>query len=108
MRLSIAQRLLVSYVAMALFTVGALAYAVVGLDSLYGAARQIATNDLVLMSTSAKMRESLLAQQRFAGRYAILKDEEFAGLFRRRENEFRPSATSWKIHGKSKPCSKNS
>ena len=85
---TLVQKLLMSYAAMAFFTMGALVYAVMGLSSLHTSAREIARSDLVLINMSAQMHESLLAQQRYAGTYAILKESEFAELFRRREAEF--------------------
>jgi diguanylate cyclase (GGDEF)-like protein len=87
-RLTLVQKLVFSYAAMAFFTVGALVYAVMGLNSLHKSAREIADSDLVLIGLTGKMRESIVAQQRYAGKYAILREAEFADLFRRREADF--------------------
>ena len=87
-RFTLVQKLVFSYAAMAFFTVGALAYAVMGLNSLHKSAREIADRDLVLIELTGRMRESILAQQRYAGKFAILKEAEFAELFRRREADF--------------------
>jgi diguanylate cyclase (GGDEF)-like protein len=84
-RFTLVQKLIFSYAAMAFFTVGALVYAVMGLNSLHKSAREIADGDLVLIGLTGRMRESIVAQQRYAGKYAILKEAEFADLFRRRE-----------------------
>lgn len=87
-RFTLVQKLIFSYAAMAFFTVGALVYAVMGLNSLHKSAREIADSDLVLIGLTGRMRESILAQQRYAGKYAILKEAEFADLFRRRGADF--------------------
>jgi diguanylate cyclase (GGDEF)-like protein len=87
-RFTLVQKLIFSYAATAFFTVGALVYAVMGLNSLHKSAREIADSDLVLIGLTGRMRESIVAQQRYAGKYAILKEAEFADLFRRRELDF--------------------
>ena len=87
-RFTLVQKLIFSYAAMALLTVGGLVYAVMGLNSLHKSAREIAGSDLVLIGLTGRMRESIVAQQRYAGKYAILKEAEFADLFRRREADF--------------------
>jgi GGDEF domain-containing protein len=87
-RFTLVQKLIFSYAAMAFFTMGALFYAVMGLNSLHKSAREIAGSDLVLIGLTGRMRESIVAQQRHAGKYAILKEKEFANLFRRREADF--------------------
>jgi diguanylate cyclase (GGDEF)-like protein len=88
MRFTLVQKLIFGYAAMAFFTVGALVCAVMGINSLHKSAREIADSDLVLIGLTGRMRESIVAQQRYAGKYAILKEAEFADLFRRREADF--------------------
>ena len=73
---------------MLLFTLVALVYAVFGLYSLNRTARDIAQSDLTALSSLTRLRTSLLAQEGYAGRYAILKEPEFTNLFREREKEF--------------------
>ncbi len=87
-RFTLVQKLILSYVAMAFFTMGALVYAVMGLNSLHKSAREIADSDLVLIGLTEKMRESSWPSSVYAGKYAILKEAEFADLFRRREVDF--------------------
>ena len=87
-RFTLVQKLIFGYAAMAFFTVGALVYAVTGLNSLHKSAREIAGSDLVLISLTERMRELIVAQQRYVGTYALFKDAEYAGLFRRRETVF--------------------
>lgn len=87
-KFSLVQKLIAGYVAMAFFTTAALIFSIMGLYSLHSIAREIARNDLVILNSTNKLRESLLAQERYAGKYAILKSPEFIDLFSRRETEF--------------------
>jgi len=73
------------YAAMALFTAAALLYSFFNLYESNRIARQIADTDLPVVTTLIKMRSSLLAQESFAGKYAILKDATFIDLFRKRK-----------------------
>ena len=72
---------------MALFTMAALAYSSLSLYSLNRTARDIANSDLPIISSLIKLRTSLLAQESYAGKYAILKDPTFIELFHQREKE---------------------
>ena len=87
-RFSLVQKLLASYAAMTLFTMAALVFAILGLFSLNKTAREIANKDLVFIDSVNKLRESIVAQERYAGKFAILKSGEFVELFHRRASEF--------------------
>jgi GGDEF domain-containing protein len=87
-KFSLVQKLLTSYAAMSLFTTAALIFALLGLFSLNRTAREIAGKDLVFIDSINKLRESIVAQERYAGKYSILRETEFAALFQRRETEF--------------------
>lgn len=87
-KLTLTQKLILSYAAMAFFTMGALMYAVMGLYSLHNTARTIAGKDLFLINSAEKLRASMLTQQRNAGKYAILRDHEYIDIYRRQEAEF--------------------
>jgi diguanylate cyclase (GGDEF)-like protein len=87
-KFSLFQKLLISYSAMALFTMAALLFALLGLFSLNKTAREIASKDLVFIDSINKLRESIVSQERYAGKYSILKGAELLELFRRREIEF--------------------
>lgn len=75
------------YAAMAVFTIAALVFSSLNLFAINKTARQIAHTDLPVINAMVKMRGSLLAQESFAGKYAILKDATFIELFRQREKE---------------------
>lgn len=88
MRLTLVQKLVAGYAAIAFFTMAALVYSVMGLYSLNTTARDIAKNDLVFINTAIKLRESVLAQQRAAVKGAVLNSPEFTTLYRERADEF--------------------
>jgi len=86
--LSLIQKIGVGYAAMAFFTTAALVFSSLNLYAINNTAREIANNDLPVISAVMNLRTSLLAQESFAGKYAILKDPAFIELFRQREKEF--------------------
>ena len=85
--LSLIQKIGVGYAAMAFFTMAALVFSTLNLYHINKTAREIANRDLPVISALIKLRSSLLAQESFAGKYAILKDPAFMELFRQREKE---------------------
>lgn len=87
-KFSLFQKLLISYTAMTLFTMAALLFALFGLFSLNKTAREIASKDLVFIDSINKLRESIVSQERYTGKYSILKGEESIALFKRHEVEF--------------------
>ena len=76
------------YAAMAAFTILALFFSALNLSAIYKTAREITYADLPAISALIKLRASLQAQERYAGKYAILKDPAFVELFSTREREF--------------------
>ncbi|GFO53946.1 GGDEF domain-containing protein [Geomonas sp. Red276] len=89
LRFTLVHKLVASYSAMVVFTTAALIFAILGLFSLNQTAREIAHNNLVFIDSLNKMRGSIVAQERSAGKYSILKENEFLTLFRRRQGEFK-------------------
>jgi len=85
--LTLIQKIGLGYAAMAFFTMAALAFSSVNIYKSNNTARQIANNDLPVISALIELRTSLLTQESFAGKYAILKDPAFIELFRQRETE---------------------
>ena len=72
------------YAAMAVFTITALALATFNLSLLNDTTRQVANVELPAANALINLRISLLAQERYAGNYAILRDPAFVELFRQR------------------------
>lgn len=72
---------------MAFFTMAALLFSSLNLYAIHKNMREIANTDLPVISALIKLPTSIRAQERFAGKYAILKDRTFIELFRQREQE---------------------
>lgn len=87
-KFSLVQKLFASYAAMTLFTMAALLFALLGLFSLNKTAREIASKDLVFIDSINKLHDSIVSQERYAGKFSILKGAQFAELFTKRETEF--------------------
>lgn len=87
-RISLIGKIIAGYAAMALFSIAALAFAINGLVSLHQTAREIARTDLVFIRNLQQLRESLVAQERYAGKYMILGSSEFRDIFDKRSTEF--------------------
>lgn len=87
-RLRLIYKLIFSYAAIAIFTSAAILYSLAGTYSINATARDLARNDLVTINIIHKLSESIQAQERNAGKYAILKRVEFKDLFEQREQEF--------------------
>ena len=78
---------------MSLFTTAALIFALLGLFSLNKTAREIASKDLVFIHSINKLRESIVAQERYAGKYSILKEAEFVTCSRDAKRSLREFST---------------
>ncbi len=101
-RLTLVKKIVVGYSAMAFFTIAALAFSTKGLVSLHQTAREIARTDLVFVNNVQRMRESLVAQERYVGKFLILESDDFRKLFIARELEFRTILEKMRI-GKNIP-----
>ena len=88
MKLIISRKLLASYLAMALLTVMASAYAIFSLRNLNELAYTIIDHDFFVVDNSKKMMDALLAQESAEKKYLILKDPSIAELFWMRSQEF--------------------
>ncbi len=88
MNLTISRKLLLGYLIMALLTVVASAYALYSLQKLNAVAYTITNRHFVLMESSKKLMDILLAQESAEKKYLILKDPELEQIFWQRNNEF--------------------
>ena len=93
MKLTIYGKLLLSYLAMALLTVLASAYAIFSLQQLNEHAFRIISEDVAVVDISKKMMDTLIAQQSAEKRYLILRDQTIEELFRSRDREFNSAIT---------------
>jgi len=87
-KLSLVNKLVLSYAAIAFFTMAATVFSVFGLQSLNGIVRDIARNDLPFVKNTEKLHESIQAQERSAAKFSVLKSPEFRLLFEQRQEEF--------------------
>jgi len=97
-KLTISRKLLFIYLAMALLTVLASAYAVVSLRNLNDIVYRMTSQDFFIVESSRKMMDSLLAQESAERKYLILKDPALADIFRARNQEFRESLQALQGH----------
>ena len=91
MKLTISRKLLASYLAMALLTILASAYAIFSLNNLNKLAYAIIDEDFLVVDTGTRMMDALLAQESAEKKYLILKDPSIAELFWSRSQEFNDS-----------------
>jgi len=87
-KLSLVNKLVLSYAAIAIFTMAATVFSVFGLHSLNGIVRDIARNDLLIVKNTEKLHDSIQAQERSAAKFSVLKSPEFKLLFEQRQEEF--------------------
>jgi diguanylate cyclase (GGDEF)-like protein len=87
-KLSLINKLILSYVAIAFFTMAATVFSIFGLQSLNGIVRDIARNDLPFAKRTATLHDALQAQERSAAKFSVLKSPEFKQLFDQRQKDF--------------------
>lgn len=88
MKLTIYRKLLLSYLAMALLTVLASAYAIYSLRQLNELAFRIINDDVAVVNVSKKLQDTLIAWESAEKRYLILRDPSIEEIFRTRSREF--------------------
>ena len=92
-RLSLVQKLIVSFALIGFFLITALVYAITGLNTMHRMVDDIARNDLTAATATIALRDIMLALQRAAGRFQILKQPEFKEIHHRQTEIFRQSLT---------------
>lgn len=88
MKLTIYRKLFLSYLAMALLTVLASAYAIYSLRQLNDLAYRIINEDVAIVDVSKKLLDTLIAWESAEKRYLILRDSSIEEIFRSRSREF--------------------
>jgi len=88
MKLTIYRKLLLSYLAMALLTVLASAYAIFSLQQLNEIAYRIIREDFAVVDLSKKLMDTLISQESAQKRYLILQDPTIEEIFWTRSREF--------------------
>lgn len=87
-RLSLIQKMIISFVASGLFMLAALIYSVSSMVSMHRVQVGIARNDLTAATVTISLHEAMQAQERLAGRYQILHQREFRELYERNAAKF--------------------
>jgi len=80
-RFTLLQKLIFGYTALALLILAALLFSAGGLYSLNVTAQDIAKKHLPAINALTGLRNSLIAQEGYSGKYAILGSSEFKSLF---------------------------
>ncbi|MBV5339758.1 MAG: diguanylate cyclase [Deltaproteobacteria bacterium] len=88
-RLSLVQKLIVSFALTGVFLITAVIYATIGLGTMHRMVDDIARNDLTAATATITLRDIMMAQQRAAGRFQILKQPEFREIHRQQSEAFR-------------------
>jgi GGDEF domain-containing protein/CHASE3 domain sensor protein len=88
MKLTIYRKLLLSYLAMALLTVLASAYAIFSLQQLNDLAYRIINEDFAVVEQSKRLMDTLIARESAEKRYIILRDPTIEEIYRSRSREF--------------------
>ena len=87
-RLTLIQKLIISFVVSGLFMMTALIYSVVSMGQIRMMEEDIARNDLSTATTTLFLYEAVLAQDRLVGKYQILHQPEFRELYLRNAARF--------------------
>jgi len=95
-RLTLIQKMILSFLVSGVCLVSALLYAVLGLGTMHRMEEEIARKDLAAATTAITLRELMLSQQRYVGRYQIIPQPEFRELFEQNGEAFR--STVRKLH----------
>ena len=87
-RLTLIQKMIISFVASGLFLLVALIYSVSSMVSMHRVQIGIARNDLTAATVTISLHETILSQERLVGRYQILHQREFRELYERNAVKF--------------------
>lgn len=96
-RLRLITKLFISFFISAVSMTGALFYAISGLGAMHKVETEIARNDLTAATLTISLPEMMVAQQRYAGRFQILRQPEFKVLYDQNAEKFRGALASLKL-----------
>jgi GGDEF domain-containing protein len=88
-RLTLVQKLIVSFALIGICLITAVVYAITGLGTMHRMVGDIARNDLPSATAILTLRDSMQGQQRAVGRLQIFKQSEFKELYNRQSDTFR-------------------
>ena len=90
-KLTLVQKLAISYAVIVFCLVAALLYAIIGLTSITRIANEIGSIDLAAAEAVDSMTDALKAQQRAVGRFTIIPDHEYMDIYSVRKGAIRKS-----------------
>jgi len=96
-RLTLITKLVISFTISVCCMMAALFYSVNNLSAMHKIETEIARNDLTAATLTISLRELMLAQQRYAGRFQILRQSEFKVLYDQNAEKFKKSLASLKL-----------
>ena len=99
-RLTLTQKLVISFAINGICMVAALVYAIIGLGNMHRMVDDIARNDLAVATASIALRDSMLAQERTARRFLILRHPELRELHGGQAEKFRRTLATLQLHTK--------
>lgn len=88
-RMSLTQKMILSFAVCGICMTAALIYAIIGLGVMHKMESDIARNDITAATITITLREAMLAQERYVGKFQILRQHEFQALFEQNADEFR-------------------
>lgn len=94
--LSLVQKLILSFLLSGICLMAGLLYSISGLGSMHKMEQEIAGKDLKAATITIRLRELMVAQERLAGRFEILKLPEYKTLHDQNADEFRRGLTELK------------
>ena len=97
-RLTFVKKLIVSFTLIGVFLITAVVYAIFGLNTMHRMVDDIARNDLTAATVTITLRDDMLALQRSAGKFQILKQPEFKEIYHRQTESFRLTLTKLQQH----------
>lgn len=99
-RLTLTQKLVISFAINGICMAGALVYAILGLGTMHRMVDDIARNDLAAATASITLRDAMLAQERTARKFLILKLPELRELHDGQAEKFRLRLAALQQHTK--------
>ena len=89
LKMSLVQKLILSFALSSVCLIAALVYSISGLSAMHKMEQEIAGKDLKAATIIIRLRELVVSQERLAGRFMILKQPEYSLIHKRNSDEFR-------------------
>lgn len=87
-RLTLIQKMIISFVVSGLFMLAALIYSVASMGAMHRVEAVIARNDLSAVTATISLNEIILSQERIVGRYQILHQSEYRVIYEKNAAKF--------------------